>query len=54
MERNSSRSALNTEAIEKVRKGNYERIFDDARERVRGWEQTHVITQNSKPERTTP
>lgn len=36
--------SLDKEAIQKVRKGNYERIFDDARERVRGWEQTHVIT----------
>src|SRR6201994_667710 len=35
---------LDTDAIEKVRKGNYDRIFDDARARVRGWEQTHSIT----------
>jgi hypothetical protein len=35
---------LDADAIEKVRKGNYERIFDDARERVRGWERTHSIT----------
>jgi hypothetical protein len=42
------------EAIEKVRKDNYERIFDDARERVRGWEQTHAITRNTELERTTP
>jgi len=33
---------LTTEASEKVRKGNYERIFDDARRKVRRWEQTHV------------
>ena len=33
--------SLDKEAIEKVRKGNYERIFDDARERVRSWERTH-------------
>lgn len=46
--------SLDKNAIEKVRKGNYARIFDDARERVRGWERTHVITQNSELERTTP
>jgi predicted TIM-barrel fold metal-dependent hydrolase len=33
--------SLDKEAIEKVRKGNYERIFDDARARVRSWELTH-------------
>jgi len=33
--------SLDEEAIEKVRKGNYERIFDDARARVRSWELTH-------------
>jgi predicted TIM-barrel fold metal-dependent hydrolase len=46
--------SLDKKAIEKVRKGNYERIFDDAREKVRGWERTHVITHNSELERTTP
>jgi predicted TIM-barrel fold metal-dependent hydrolase len=46
--------SLDKEAIEKVRKGNYERIFDDARERVHGWERTHVITRNSEVERTRP
>lgn len=45
--------SLDKEAAEKVRKGNYERIFDDARVKVRGWEQTHLITQNSELERTT-
>jgi predicted TIM-barrel fold metal-dependent hydrolase len=45
---------LDTEAIEKVRKGNYERIFDGARERVRGWERTHSITRDSELERTRP
>ncbi len=30
------------EASEKVRKGNYERIFDEARRRVRAWEQTNL------------
>ena len=33
---------LTPEASEKVRKGNYERIFDEARRKVRRWEQTHV------------
>jgi predicted TIM-barrel fold metal-dependent hydrolase len=38
--------SLNKEAIDKVRKDNYERIFDHARESVRAWERTHTITQN--------
>jgi hypothetical protein len=33
---------LTKEASEKVRKGNYERIFDDARRKVRTWEQANV------------
>jgi hypothetical protein len=33
---------LDSEASEKVRKGNYERIFDQARQRVRAWELGHV------------
>lgn len=33
---------LDREASEKVRKGNYERIFDEARRKVRAWEQAHV------------
>ena len=33
---------LNKEASEKVRKGNYERIFGEARTKVRGWESTHT------------
>src|SRR5919107_3512551 len=33
---------LGREASEKVRKGNYERIFDEARRRVRAWEQSHL------------
>ena len=32
---------LTPEASEKVRKGNYERIFDEARRKVRGWEAAH-------------
>jgi len=33
---------LNPEASEKVRKGNYERIFDESRRKVRDWEKTHL------------
>ena len=33
---------LTREASEKVRKGNYERLFDEARRNVRSWEQRHV------------
>lgn len=33
---------LDKGAFEKVCKGNYERIFDEARRKVRLWEQTHV------------
>jgi amidohydrolase family protein len=33
---------LSTEAREKVRKTNYARLFDDARRRVRAWENAHV------------
>jgi hypothetical protein len=33
---------LTPEASAKVRKGNYERLFDDARRKVRAWEQAHV------------
>jgi predicted TIM-barrel fold metal-dependent hydrolase len=32
---------LNTATSEKVRKTNYERIFNEARKRVRAWEQAH-------------
>ena len=35
-------SLLDKQASEKVRKGNYERIFDEARQKVRGWELAHV------------
>ncbi|MGA3211118.1 MAG: amidohydrolase family protein [Terriglobales bacterium] len=34
--------ALTPEASEQVRKGNYQRIFDDARRKVRAWEAAHV------------
>jgi len=33
---------LTEEASEKVRKGNYERLFNEARQKVRTWEQTNV------------
>jgi predicted TIM-barrel fold metal-dependent hydrolase len=33
---------LKPEASEKLRKGNYERLFDEARRRVRAWEQANV------------
>jgi hypothetical protein len=33
---------LTREASEKVRKGNYERIFDGARQKVRNWEEAHL------------
>lgn len=35
---------LTPETRQKVRKGNYERLFDEARRRVRGWEAAHVKT----------
>lgn len=33
---------LSNDALQKVRKGNYERIFDQARLKVRAWEKAHV------------
>jgi hypothetical protein len=33
---------LTPEASLKIRKGNYERIFDEGRRRVRAWEKTNV------------
>jgi hypothetical protein len=33
---------LTADASLKVRKGNYERIFDAARQRVRAWERANV------------
>jgi len=33
---------LTPEASEKLRKGNYERLFDDARRRVRAWERANT------------
>jgi predicted TIM-barrel fold metal-dependent hydrolase len=43
-------SLLNPEPSEKVRKSNYERIFDRARHSVRTWEAIHM--EPSKPGRT--
>src|SRR5210317_1227338 len=37
--------ALTPEASELVRKGNYERLFDEARRKVRAWETANVKTQ---------
>lgn len=34
--------ALTPEASEKLRKGNYERIFDEGRRRVRAWEKANL------------
>jgi hypothetical protein len=34
--------ALTPEASEKLRKGNYERLFDEARKRVRAWEKANL------------
>jgi len=33
---------LSRDASEKVRKGNYERLFDQARQKVRSWERAHL------------
>ena len=33
---------LTPEASEKVRKGNYERLFDEARRKVRDWEKKNA------------
>jgi hypothetical protein len=34
--------SLSPEASRKVRKDNYERLFDDARRKVRAWEKAHI------------
>jgi predicted TIM-barrel fold metal-dependent hydrolase len=39
---------LSKEANEKIRKENYERIFDEARRRVRAWEKAHLNGANSQ------
>jgi hypothetical protein len=40
---------LDADASEKVRKGNYERLFDEARTKVRAWERANLISQQSAP-----
>ncbi len=40
---------LTPEARQKVRKGNYERLFDAARKKVRAWEAAHVRTPAASP-----
>jgi len=37
-------NSLSHDASEKIRKTNYERVFDDARHRVRAWESLHLPT----------
>ena len=38
---------LSKEASEKVRKGNYERLFDEARRKVRSWEHANIKTSST-------
>jgi hypothetical protein len=38
---------LSPEASESVRKGNYERLFDEARKKVRAWEAANSRENNS-------
>jgi Amidohydrolase len=40
-------NSLSPQTSEKVRKGNYERVFDAARKRVREWEKGHVKNGNA-------
>jgi hypothetical protein len=42
-------NALDAETSRKVRLGNYERIFDDARSKVRTWESVHVCGAHACP-----
>jgi hypothetical protein len=39
---------LDKEASEKLRKGNYERIFDAARQKVRAWEKAHTFDRSQQ------
>jgi len=34
--------SLDAETSQKVRRGNYERIFNEGRRKVRSWESSHV------------
>ena len=40
---------LTPEASEKIRKGNYERVFDAARQKVRAWEAANLARAPGKP-----
>jgi hypothetical protein len=40
---------LSKEASEKLRLKNYERLFDEARLKVRSWEKTHDYTIKANP-----
>ena len=42
-------NALDAETSRKVRLGNYERIFDEARRKVRSWESVHVAELHACP-----
>lgn len=42
-------NALSSQASEDVRKGNYERLFDEARRKVRAWEAANPTKRNSTP-----
>jgi len=41
---------LTAEASEQVRKGNYVRLFDEARRKVRAWEKANVTTRTASPQ----
>jgi hypothetical protein len=41
-------AALPPDVSEKVRKGNYERLFDEARRKVRAWERANVAQPGGK------
>jgi hypothetical protein len=43
---------LQPEAREKLLKGNYERLFDDAKMKVRIWEKAHVNDKKTIPAKT--
>ena len=47
-------NALSPQASEAVRKGNYERLFDAARRKVRAWEATNLTGHNLTPVASTP
>jgi hypothetical protein len=41
---------LDEKTSEKVRKGNYERLFDEARQKVRAWEAAHGVGSPGNPQ----